>query len=73
MRVIKKDYYNLPAYIWATNVEETAQEQIDHVNSLPFLASHTAYLPDLHAGFGLPIGTVIACDGVVIPNAVGVN
>ena len=30
-------------------------------------------MPDTHAGMGMPIGGVIAADGVVIPNAVGVD
>lgn len=29
-------------------------------------------MPDTHAGKGMPIGGVIACENVVIPNAVGV-
>lgn len=30
-------------------------------------------MPDTHAGKGMPIGGVIAADGVIIPNAVGVD
>ena len=30
-------------------------------------------MPDAHLGYGMPIGGVLACDGVVIPNAVGVD
>jgi tRNA-splicing ligase RtcB len=30
-------------------------------------------MPDAHAGYGMPIGGVIACEGAVIPNAVGVD
>lgn len=30
-------------------------------------------MPDTHAGKGMPIGGVIATDGVIIPNAVGVD
>ena len=30
-------------------------------------------MPDLHGGKGMPIGTVLATNGVVIPNAVGVD
>ena len=30
-------------------------------------------MPDSHQGYGMPIGGVIATDGVVIPNAVGVD
>ena len=30
-------------------------------------------MPDSHQGYGMPIGGVIAADGVIIPNAVGVD
>ena len=30
-------------------------------------------MPDVHAGMGMPIGGVLACKDVVIPNAVGVD
>jgi tRNA-splicing ligase RtcB len=32
-----------------------------------------ALMPDAHIGYGLPIGGVLACDGAVIPYAVGVD
>jgi len=32
-----------------------------------------AVMPDAHAGYGLPIGGVLACDNAVIPYAVGVD
>ena len=32
-----------------------------------------ALMPDAHAGYGLPIGGVLATDNVVIPYAVGVD
>jgi len=34
---------------------------------------HIALMPDCHVGYGMPIGGVIACEGAVIPNAVGVD
>lgn len=59
--------------IWTNDVEETAMQQIENLTTLPFLYHHLAIMPDVHAGMGMPIGGVLACDGAVIPNAVGVD
>ncbi len=64
---------NRPVKIWTSNVEETAMRQIENLTTLPFLHHHLAIMPDVHAGMGMPIGGVLACDGAVIPNAVGVD
>ena len=47
--------------------------QIENLTTLPFLFHHLAIMPDVHAGMGMPIGGVLACKDVVIPNAVGVD
>lgn len=59
--------------IWTDNVEESAMRQIENLTTLPFLHHHLAIMPDVHAGMEMPIGGVLACDGAVIPNAVGVD
>ena len=59
--------------MWLTEVEESAREQVENLASLPFVYHHIALMPDCHAGMGMPIGGVLATDGVVIPNAVGVD
>ena len=64
---------NRPVKIWAEEVEKTAMEQITNLTSLPFLFHHLAIMPDVHAGKGMPIGGVLACKDVVVPNAVGVD
>jgi tRNA-splicing ligase RtcB len=48
-------------------------DQIDNLCNLPFAYHHIAVMPDVHQGYGMPIGGVLATDGVVIPNAVGVD
>lgn len=65
--------YSLPVKVWADNVEESAKDQIGHLSQLPFAFHHIAIMPDVHMGYGMPIGGVMATDGVVIPNAVGVD
>ena len=64
---------NRPVKIWTGNVEESAMRQIENLTTLPFLFHHLAIMPDVHAGMGMPIGGVLACEDAVIPNAVGVD
>lgn len=47
-------------------------EQMHRAAQLP-IAVRAALMPDAHLGYGLPIGGVLATEGAVIPNAVGVD
>lgn len=58
---------------WAEDIEASAIKQIENLTTLPFLFHHLAIMPDVHTGKGMPIGGVLACKDVVIPNAVGVD
>lgn len=62
-----------PIKSWVTDIEDGALEQARNLANLPFLFKHVALMPDCHQGYGMPIGGVIATEGVVIPNAVGVD
>lgn len=62
-----------PIKMWLDDLEETALAQAKNLANLPFTFKHVALMPDCHAGYGMPIGGVIATKGVVIPNAVGVD
>lgn len=65
-----------PIKIWQSgieNIDENCLAQAENLSKLPFVHKWVALMPDTHAGKGMPIGGVIACDGVVIPNAVGVD
>jgi len=62
-----------PIKAWSYDLEVSAWEQAIHLAELPFVYRHVAVMPDGHCGYGMPIGGVIATDGVVIPNAVGVD
>lgn len=53
-------------------IEEIAIHQMYQATKLP-VAVAGAVMPDAHSGYGLPIGGVLATDGVVIPYAVGVD
>lgn len=62
-----------PIFMWLNDVEESALNQAKNLANLPFTFRHVALMPDCHAGYGMPIGGVLATKGVVIPNAVGVD
>ena len=57
-------------HIW----EEKAAEQVANVAFLPGIVNHSLAMPDIHWGYGFPIGGVAATrveDGVVSPGGVG--
>lgn len=64
---------NKPIKCWLDDIEESALKQAENLANLPFTFKHVALMPDCHAGYGMPIGGVLATKGVVIPNAVGVD
>jgi len=64
---------NVPIKFWLRNLEEGAFVQAQNIASLPFAFRHIALMPDAHQGYGMPIGGVLAADGVIVPNAVGVD
>jgi len=63
----------IPIKVWAREVEEGALEQAERAANLPFSFGHIALMPDVHQGYGVPIGCVLCTRGVIIPNAVGVD
>jgi tRNA-splicing ligase RtcB len=58
-------------YINPGDLEKTCLDQIRLLMKLPFAKQHLTVFPDAHTGYGMPIGTVLATDDVVIPYAVG--
>lgn len=71
MRVISTE--KLPIKMWIEDIEEGALLQTKNLANLPFAFRHVAIMPDSHQGYGMPIGGVLATNGCVIPNAVGVD
>lgn len=53
-------------------IETIAKQQMNLAMRLPITVAG-ALMPDAHAGYGLPIGGVLATDNAVIPYAVGVD
>lgn len=62
-----------PIKLWLDDIEPSTLVQAQNMANLPFIHSHVAIMPDAHLGYGMPIGGVMGCLGVVIPNAVGVD
>lgn len=63
-----------PIKIWTDEVEDAALTQLRNLSRLPFIARNgVAAMPDVHAGKGSTVGTVIATKSAIIPAAVGVD
>lgn len=63
----------VPIKSWCNEPEEGALDQARNLASLPFIFKQVCLMPDVHQGYGMPIGGVIATHETVIPNAVGVD
>jgi tRNA-splicing ligase RtcB len=55
------------------DVEDGARKQLFNVANMPFIYKHVAAMPDVHAGMGATIGSVIPTHKAIIPAAVGVD
>ncbi|AJX60990.1 RtcB family protein [Burkholderia pseudomallei] len=63
-----------PLKIWTDDIEDEALQQAKNLARLPFIAGNgVALMPDVHAGKGSTIGSVIATEKAIIPAAVGVD
>lgn len=63
----------LPIKLWLEDLEAEALAQAKNLANLPFAYKHIPIMPDSHTGYGMPIGSILATKGAVIPNAVGVD
>jgi tRNA-splicing ligase RtcB (3'-phosphate/5'-hydroxy nucleic acid ligase) len=64
-----------PIKAWTQGVpfEAEAEAQLRRIASLPFIHKWVAVMPDVHAGIGATVGSVVATKGAIIPAAVGVD
>jgi tRNA-splicing ligase RtcB len=73
MQVIKEDGAR-PIKAWTDEIEDAALQQAKNIARLPFIAGNgVALMPDVHAGKGATVGSVIATEKAIIPAAVGVD
>lgn len=58
---------------WAEDLDAGTLAQVANSTQLPFVNKPVALMADAHLGYGVPIGTVLATKGAIIPSAVGVD
>jgi tRNA-splicing ligase RtcB len=63
----------VPVHIWTGDTESSALDQLTNVSQMPFIHHHVAAMPDVHAGIGATVGSVIPTKGAIVPAAVGVD
>src|SRR5205807_7272149 len=63
----------VPVKIFTDEVEASALKQLENVSRLPIVFHHVAAMPDVHAGIGATVGSVIPTRRAIIPAAVGVD
>ncbi|MEZ4391822.1 MAG: RtcB family protein [Polyangiales bacterium] len=61
------------AWVHGVEMELEAEAQLRRVAAMPFVHKHVAVMPDVHAGKGATVGSVIATKAAIIPAAVGVD
>ena len=70
-KIIKTE--KLPIKLWTETIEPNALRQAKNLANFPYSFKHVAIMPDVHEGYGMPIGGVLAVKKVIIPHAVGVD
>jgi tRNA-splicing ligase RtcB len=61
----------VPIYVYTDDIEASALDQaIEAANKMP-IHHHLALMPDVHTGYGLPIGGVMPLVNAISPHAVG--
>lgn len=67
----------IPIKIWAEESDlagfDDAITQAKNLANHPLARKWVGLMPDFHVGYGMPIGGVLATQGGVVPNAVGVD
>ena len=67
------DAGGVPVKVWTPDIEPSARRQLENMSRLPIVHGHIAVMPDVHAGIGATVGSVIPTKGAIVPAAVGVD
>lgn len=73
MKVFEGGRVPIKAWVDGVEFEDSARKQVENLAKMPFVYKHVAVMPDVHAGIGATVGSVIATTGAIIPAAVGVD
>ncbi len=71
--IVKGEKVNIQTWAPIATVESGALDQSRNVTKLPWVFHHVALMPDVHAGRGCTIGSVIATKEAISPSTVGVD
>lgn len=73
MEVITSE--KIPLYVFTNidTIEPDCLQQAKDTANLESAFHHVALMPDAHIGYGMPIGGVLALEGHICPNSVGVD
>jgi len=63
----------IPVHIYTDDIDHAALQQLLNIASLSIVHPHVAAMPDVHAGIGATVGSVIPTQSAIIPAAVGVD
>jgi tRNA-splicing ligase RtcB len=63
----------VPVHIFTDDIDHSAIQQLLNIANLPIVYPHVAAMPDVHAGTGATVGSVIPTRAAIIPAAVGVD
>lgn len=70
---VRIDKGRVPVLIHTPDVESEAIDQLVNVSKLEIIHDRVVAMPDVHAGIGATVGSVIPTKGAIIPAAVGVD
>lgn len=76
-----QDEGSRPVKVWvgknedgSLQIEDSALQQLKNIARLPFVSRHgLAVMPDVHAGIGSTVGSVVATEKAIVPSMVGVD
>ena len=80
---IEQDFFsgmNVPVMVFSQesmlreNLNDRSLQQATHAACLPGVVNKVCVMPDMHQGYGFPIGGVAATsmdEGVIVPGAIG--
>ncbi|TFW28653.1 RtcB family protein [Massilia horti] len=63
----------VPVHIYTDEIDHSALRQLLNIAGLPIVHPYVAAMPDVHAGIGATVGSVIPTQSAIIPAAVGVD